>query len=245
MHDAADPPKNPPPAADPLSGLSSTPPTTGPNWDQPGGSTPDHGLGTGTNEPDTTLLEKIRRASDVAVEQFQSESKKSRGQRGPDKKPRKIRPKNGVPMDGLGVGADPALGPQGPPEPLEGWGVADPPFDDKTAETLVEIATGLLNDGAAALVRAVAKKETGDQVLADAAAKEVRMSQKIEACVKRGAVECAKKYAVRLDYAPEVMLGGGLLLWAGQLSMSIQALKAKGKELRAETAKNANNGQLG
>lgn len=108
------------------------------------------------------------------------------------------------------------------------------PFDEETARVLVEIALGLLNDGAAAIVGAVAKKETGDQLLAEQAAKEVRMSEKIETAVKTGAVLCAKKYAVRMDYAPEMMLFGGLIIWGGQVSLSVKALKDKGAELRAQ-----------
>lgn len=242
MSNDSDPTSIFPPSSHPLPGL---PPAFagGGGGDYPGGAPANDGGGAGTNEPEAGLLEKISRAGDAAVDQFLSESKKSRGQRGPDKKPRRLRTKNGVSMEGLGDGADPALGPEGSPEPLEGWGASDPPFDAATAATLVDIATGLLNDGAAALVRAVAKKETGDQALADAAAKEIRMSEKIEACIKRGAIDCAKKYAVRLDYAPEIMVAGGLLLWAGQVSMSVQALKTKGKELReGPTAKNGQPG---
>jgi hypothetical protein len=89
-----------------------------------------------------------------------------------------------------------------------------------------------LNDGAAAIVGAIAKKETQDNALSEEAAAAVRMSEKIETAIKQGAVLCAKKYAVRLDYAPEMMLGGGLIIWLGQVSMSIRALKAKGAELR-------------
>jgi hypothetical protein len=109
---------------------------------------------------------------------------------------------------------------------------APPAFDEATAGALVNIAVNLLNDGAAAIVRAVAKKETGDDQLANEAAQAVRMAGEIENSVKKGALECCKKYAVRLDYAPEIMFGGGLVIWAGQVGMTLRDLKAKGRELR-------------
>ena len=166
------------------------------------------------------------------------ETKRKRGDRGPDRKPRKPRglfPGERVPLEELERGAHKTLLDESPPAPLAPFVETPTPFDEETARTLVEIGVGLLNDGAAAIVRAVAKKETGDDGLADAAASEIRMSQKIEQTIKTGAVQCAKKYAVRLDYAPEIMLGGGLVIWAGQLSLSVKALKAKGAEIRART----------
>lgn len=112
----------------------------------------------------------------------------------------------------------------------------EPAFDEKSCRELVEIAVGLLNDGAAAIVRAASKKATGgDEALADEAAKSVRMTEKIQTAVTTGAVECAKKYAIRLDYAPEVMLGGGLILWAGHVGMVLREQKALGA-LRARAA---------
>lgn len=105
---------------------------------------------------------------------------------------------------------------------------------------MVGIAVGLLNDGASAVVRAVALKETGDKKLAEEAGKAVVMSEKIDAAVKKGAVLCAEKYAVRMDYAPETLIFGGLLIWGGQVAMSIRALKATGAELRE-----ARNGERG
>jgi hypothetical protein len=105
-------------------------------------------------------------------------------------------------------------------------------FDEETCRQVVEIAVGLLNDGAAAVIRAIAKRETGDEKLAEEAAQSVRMSEKIEGTVKTGAIACARKYAVNMAYAPELMLGGGLIIWGGQITMTSRALKAKGAELR-------------
>lgn len=77
-------------------------------------------------------------------------------------------------------------------------------------------------------------KETGDKALAEDAAKSVQMSEKISGAVKLGAVQCAEKYAVRMDYAPETLLFGGLIIWGGQVTLSIRSLKATGAELRAK-----------
>ena len=97
---------------------------------------------------------------------------------------------------------------------------------------MVDLAIGLLNDSAAAVVRAVAKKETGDDVLAATAAESVQMTDRVETTIKLGAIQCAKKYSVSMKYAPEVMLGGGLLIWFGQVKLAIHSLKQKGAELR-------------
>lgn len=63
------------------------------------------------------------------------------------------------------------------------------------------------------------------------------MGEKIETAVREGAIRCAKKYSVRLEYAPELMLGGGLLIWAGQVSLSVKTLKEKGAEIRERESK--------
>lgn len=67
------------------------------------------------------------------------------------------------------------------------------------------------------------------------------MSDKINAAVRKGAVLCAEKYAVRMEYAPETLLFGGLLIWGGQVALSIRALKATGAELRARAEAAAKN----
>jgi hypothetical protein len=200
------------------------------------------GSGAATNGGATALAQKIERASASAVDLHLSDpaTASRRGKRGKDKRPRKLPPQcqpRGVPVEGLGNGSgDPHLA-EGSPSPLFAHIPEPPPFDEATARTLVEIGIGLLNDGAAAIVGAVAKKETGDRALADEAGKAVRMSEKVEGAIREGAVLCAKKYAVRLDYAPEMMLGGGLVIWLGQVSMSIRALKSKGSELRERQKK--------
>ena len=175
------------------------------------------------------LLSKIEHAANDAIEQHFEETKRGPGKRGPDKKPRRPR----IPVAPVVPGADPSSLAPGAPVPLLGFLPIEPSFDESTATALVEIAVGLLNDGAAAVVAAVAKKETGDSALADAAGAAVRMSEKIEAAIRRGGVECARKYAVRMDYAPEMMLFGGLIIWSGQISLSIRALKAQGAALKA------------
>jgi len=133
----------------------------------------------------------------------------------------------------MGNGTGEASLEEGSPAPLGGFVDAQPTFDEETCRQVVDIACGLLNDGASAVIRAIAKRETGDEKLAEEAAQSVRMAPKIESTVKIGAVACARKYAVKMAYAPEMMLGGGLLIWAGQVAMTGRALKAKGAELRA------------
>ena len=169
-------------------------------------------------------LPVIERASAIAVEQHLSDAR-GRGKRGPDKRPRR----RAVPLAPMGNGAADPFVAENPAIPLSpGWDDAPPTFDEEVAQSLIDVAVGLLNDGAAAVIRVAAKKETGDDALANEAAASVRMPEKIEAAVKKGAMECAKKYAVRLDYAPEVMLGGGLLIWAGQIMVVRKSLAEKG-----------------
>lgn len=192
--------------------------------------------GTGGHDADPGFIEKIHRLSASAVDQHLAETPRRRGQRGPDRGPRQPRQAR-IPLAPLGAGAgEPSLA-EDPAEPLENDLAPGPAFDEENTRALVEIGIGLLNDGAAAIVRAVAKRETRDDLLAEEAATEIRMSQKIEACISAGALQCAKKYAVRLDYAPEVMLLGGLIVWGGQVRLSINALKTKGAEIRAKEEK--------
>jgi hypothetical protein len=192
---------------------------------------PDSGTTPGSNLS-AEEAQRVQRAALGAVEQHVAESRRSRGQRGPDKKPRAPR-RPAVPLDPVGNGAGQAPLAEDPPQPLEVDWETEPAFDEKLALEMVQIAVGLLNDGCSAIVRAVAKNETGDEVLAEEAAKSVRMTEKIESAVTKGAVLCAKKYSVRLDYAPEIMFGGGLVVHLGQAAMVVRQLKATGRELRA------------
>ena len=199
-----------------------------PDQTNPSASSSDPGGTTGTLG-DVGALPGIERAAATAVEQHLSESR-GRGKRGPDKRPRRPRT---VPLEPMGNGSAEFHRPEAPPIPLEiGWEQPPPPFDEALAESLVVVSIGILNYGAAAVIRAIAKKETGDDLLASEAAASVRMPEKIEAAVKQGALACAKKYAVRLDYAPEVMLGGGLLIWTSQILVVKRNLVEKGAALR-------------
>lgn len=188
--------------------------------------------GAGAIDPNSPLAQKLNGAAASAVDQFLAGSKKRPGQRGPDQKPRKPRAKNIVPLESLGNAAPDPLLEEGTPTPLGGVVVESPAFDEETARQVIEIGVGLLNDGASAIVRAIAKKETGDQKLAEDAAKEVRMGDKVEGAIKLGSMQCAKKYAVQTKYAPELLLGGGLVIWAGQVAASVRALKQTGAALR-------------
>jgi len=180
------------------------------------------GAGTEGVFADPKLAERIGRASAGAVDQHLAESP-------PGKRGQSF---GKLPVGGMGDGADPASVEEGTPAPLGGVLASQPAFDEETTRQVIEIALGLLNDGASAVIRAIAKRETGDDKLADEAANSVRMTEKIEGTVKTGALACARKYAVNMAYAPEIMLGGGLIIWGGQVTMTGRALKAKGEELR-------------
>lgn len=117
--------------------------------------------------------------------------------------------------------------------PLEGhWEDPRPALDEATCEALADALLTILDDGAAAVVKAVALRETADAALADAASSSARMTDGVKKTVRLGAIQCAKKYAVDLHYAPELMFFGGLVVWAGQNALTIRQLKAKGRELR-------------
>lgn len=100
-------------------------------------------------------------------------------------------------------------------------------------EKVCGMALDLLNDGAAAVVKAIAKHETGDALHAEEAGQSVRMSEKYREVIEFGANACAKKWALNMAYAPEMMLGGGLVLWLGHVVTVVRAEKATGAELRA------------
>lgn len=191
------------------------------------------GAGGGVVPPD--LFARIERASAGAVEQHVADTAK-RGRGRPKGSTGKMpaRLPNGKFVPRAGVAPAPGAAPLDEiPTPLVSPDVPAPaPFDREAAGALVEIGVGLLNDMAGAIVRAVAMKETGDKALAEDAAKSVQMSEKISGAVKLGAVQCAEKYAVRMDYAPETLLFGGLIIWGGQVTLSIRSLKATGAELR-------------
>ena len=210
------------------------PPPKDSSTKDPGASGGVDGGGSFATVEQARLAETIKRASADAVDQHLSGDGTSRsprhGKRGPDKKPRRAK----VPLAPVGEGAPPSFLAEPPPAPLSLELPSPPPFDEETARALIEIALGLLNDGAAAVVGAIAKKETNDATLSAEASRAVRMSEKVEGCVRMGAMQCAKKYSVRLEYAPEMMLAGGLVIWGGQVALSIKALKEKGLELKAQ-----------
>lgn len=186
------------------------------------------GAGAAGNVPPTGKAESILRASAGAVRQHLDETGPKRGKAWGTQN---FEPGSGADSP-LGDSADPALLAEGAPAPLQSVVEAPPAFDEEMAKKVVGIAIDLLNDGAAAVVRAVAKKETGDMTHANEAADSVRMSEKYRETIEFGAIACARKYAVNMAYAPEMMLGGGLVLWLGNVAMVIKAEKAKGAELR-------------
>ena len=179
------------------------------------------GTGAASNVFNAGQAESLKRASAGAVDQHLAESTSKRGAK---------RPGVFIASMGDGTGETP-LG-EAPPEALGGGVVGVPSFDEETARKVVEIAIDLLNDGAAAIVKAIAKKETGDLAHAEEAAQSVRMSERYRETIEFGAIACARKYAVNMAYAPEMMLGGGLVLWLGQIALVVKAERAKGAEIR-------------
>jgi hypothetical protein len=182
--------------------------------------------GTPANVLDPGLAAAIDRASTGAIDQHIAQRKK----RGPEKKPRK--PRAPVQLDQLDQGPADSLLEEKQAIPLEGLFSPAPSFDVATAQQVCKITIGLLNDGAAAIVRAIAKHETGDQTLAKEAGESVRMTEKIEETANIGAVKCCEKYAVKMEYAPEFLLGGSLVIWGGGIYSTTKALKAQGEQLR-------------
>ena len=98
----------------------------------------------------------------------------------------------------------------------------------------------MLNEGAAALLAGVALKEIGDSELAKQIGQSARMTEATARAVKLGAMETLKKYAVDLSYGPEVMLIGGLAVWAGANFVTVKRLKVQGAEKRAQPTPPAN-----
>lgn len=86
-----------------------------------------------------------------------------------------------------------------------------------------------MNNVAGVIVRGAAMKWTGDKQLAEDADKAARMTEKVYEKCREGAIMCARKYAVSIEYAPELILGAGLLGWLGALAAQVKMLREIGK----------------
>jgi hypothetical protein len=135
----------------------------------------------------------------------------------------------------MGHGPGPAPLVSGAPEPLAvEFEAARPSFDTEAAGALVDGIIEALNDFAAAFQRNAAMRWLGDEALAESAAKAARMSEKVQATVKAGAVACFEKYAVSMEYAPETTLAVGLGLWGLGNYYAYKKVCQQGQKLRAE-----------
>lgn len=203
---------------------------------------PDDGPGPGAIAVDAEKAKELRGAAAAATEQYLNEQPRRRG---PDRTPGNRPSRRRVPVAEVGNSPPETPLPEGAPVPLEiEWENPEPTFDRRAAEALADVGIRLANDAASAIVRAIALHETGDEKLAEAAAKEVRMTEDVRRAIREGAIACAKKYAVQTKYGPEAMLIGGLCAWALPLVAAIKALKAKGRE-RREQLLNSTNGASG
>lgn len=185
------------------------------------------------------LAEKIERAAASAVDQHISGAKKrGRGERGPDKKPRRPRGAGqGISLADMDQGPGDPLLEEGTPVPLEGIIPDDPPFDEKAASAVVDIALGLLNDCASGVTRFFSERWTGDKSFAEECSNAVVMSGKTESAIRLGGNLCAKKYSVKMESAPEWILVGGVLVWAGTVTAVVKTAHSKGKDLRENPPK--------
>ena len=217
-------------------------PTVPPIAPQAGASPPkDVSGGPATVQPQAQLLERIERAADGAVAQHLAESTKKRhGDRGPDKRPRKRRepaPKDPVPVAAVGNStASPLV--EGPaPVPLESSFEPEPEaFDEEMAKAVVDVSVSLYQDLRESIVRRVAMEELKDPNAAAECVKSVALSERAEKALTLGGQLCAKKWSLYMAWAPEALLGAGLLLSLGQTAVVVKAIRVKGAELREKAA---------
>lgn len=195
------------------------------------------GQGTSTAVPDPLLAARIDGASATAVDQHLATqpAKRRPGQRGADKRPRRPR----VPVEEMVNGTFPALV-DAQPEPLAGYEadlVPEPtPFDRETASEMAGFVTELLNDVVAIGMEAWALKHLNDAGAAADAANAVRMTDKLQTRWNSALVKLAEKHRIALDWAPEVIAGGCLLVWGSNIRKQGLAVRQQGEQLRKAAA---------
>ena len=199
------------------------------------GTSPIDGNGAPGALDQTELASLAERQSATTVAEFGAQApKRLRGQRGPDKHPRR---KNGRKLPVADLGESPGASPLAENSTLRHEDIfpyQPPAFDAVFAETLVNGVMEMLNEGASALLSGVALKEIGDSALAKEIGEKARMTEATAKAVKLGALETLKKYSVDLSYGPEVMLFGGLIIWGGGNMILLKRIKQQGAERRAQ-----------
>lgn len=154
------------------------------------------------------------------------------------RRPRGRPRKNPLPVGAMGNG--PGAAPMGQSSPqlvpvdfeTNSAPTAAASFDAEAAEALIDGIICGLNDFAAYFQRNAALTWLADSTIADAVAAGARMSEKVEKTIKAGAMACARKYAVDLEYAPELTLFGGLALWTGGNYLAYKRIIEQGKKMR-------------
>jgi hypothetical protein len=169
-------------------------------------------------KPEIAAEQAAAGASRAAIEQFTSENG------GAGKKAGRGRPKKYPSADekslfgnrqAVGAPTGNEIRPENNPPP-------DPPLDDATIEAGVEGIAEILNTVGTTIVGIVAKKN-------NCTAQETQDAQdqvKVPELMKKGGKLCAKKYARLIRYAPEMMLGGGFLLWLGSITLTCKSIVA-------------------
>ncbi|MCI0352014.1 MAG: hypothetical protein L0Z53_21550, partial [Acidobacteriales bacterium] len=119
-----------------------------------------------------------------------------------------------------------------PPASVPAAVPAQPALDTETLRALVEGLTDGVEDIACGIARAQIRLAGGDKQLRDEIAAECKISEKTRAMIVLGGTELAKKYVENLQYAPEIMVLGGLAIYSVGVAGAIRAGKDKLTEFR-------------
>ena len=165
-----------------------------------------------------------------AASQHAAESppKRGRGQRGPDKSPRKLPPQNRprVPASPAAIDetflaqAEASLSPAGEL-------AVEEVFDEETAKAIVDLIVDGWADLRAEIVRFAAKRITGDDKIAEDTVKPV--APKLIATMKKGGFLMAKEQQMDFKHAPKWMFFGPMLLTLFKDGAKLKMLKAEVK----------------
>jgi hypothetical protein len=186
------------------------------------------GSATGAVDPQPDLLRKIESATDRAVDQHNSETKRRPGQRGPDKQKRKSKLPLGRLVDGP---SSPLSAPDAPLDDSPGWSDDPPIVDEETAKAFATTTVELFKDGRAQFNKLLALRATGDPEVAAAAVPQ--MSASLEKSLDHSALLCWRKWLAKMQLEPEFMLFGtmGIIAmsdWIKLRMLAKQAAKMRG-----------------
>ena len=113
-----------------------------------------------------------------------------------------------------------------------GFETLPPSFDVAACGAMVDAVIDFANDFAAGILRAVAMKEIGDSLVAKESADAARMSPEARKTIHLGAVAVLRKYSTSMEYAAEITLGVGLVMWTAGNYNAIRKLREEGKAAR-------------